>query len=48
MNTTAPALRASGFDDRGLGEGDLIPGLKGIARADLPRLLDDYDQVWHW
>ncbi len=35
-------------DDRGLGEGDLIPGLKGIARSDLPRLLDDYDQVWHW
>ncbi|MFQ5958944.1 MAG: hypothetical protein ACE5LF_06195 [Alphaproteobacteria bacterium] len=35
-------------DDRGLGEGDLISGLKGIARADLPKLLEGYDQVWHW
>lgn len=33
---------------RGLQERDLIPGLKLVSRADLPRLFERYDQVWHW
>ena len=34
--------------DRGLEEGDLIGGLKSVSRAEIPRLLAAYDQVWHW
>jgi sulfur relay (sulfurtransferase) DsrF/TusC family protein len=34
--------------DRGLELGDLIPGVEAIARARLPRLIGEYDQVWHW
>lgn len=35
-------------DERGLSDGDLIWGIKKVARADLPELLDRHDQVWHW
>jgi intracellular sulfur oxidation DsrE/DsrF family protein len=34
--------------DRGLSAGELIDGLKPVSRSDLPGLLDNYDQVWHW
>ncbi len=34
--------------DRGLADSDLIDGLKAISRSDLPGLLGQYDQVWHW
>ena len=34
--------------DRGIGGGDTISGLKPVARAGLAKLVDDYDQVWHW
>ena len=33
---------------RGLTLPDLIPGLKPVATAALPRLFAAYDQVWHW
>ena len=33
---------------RGLAPGDLLPGLKPVATAALPRLFAAYDQVWHW
>jgi sulfur relay (sulfurtransferase) DsrF/TusC family protein len=36
------------LSDRGVSSGDLIDGLKPVARSDLPGLLDNYDQVWHW
>lgn len=35
-------------DERGLSDGDLIWGIKKVARTDLPELLDRHDQVWHW
>lgn len=35
-------------DERGLSDGDLIWGIKKVARTDLPELLDQHDQVWHW
>ena len=34
--------------DRGLERSDLVDGIKGIARAELPKLLTHYDQVWRW
>ena len=34
--------------DRGLSEGDLVTGVKKIARADIPALLDQHHQIWPW
>jgi sulfur relay (sulfurtransferase) DsrF/TusC family protein len=34
--------------ERGLERGDLIAGLKPVARAGLPKLFASYDQIWHW
>ena len=34
--------------DRGLADSDLIDGLKAISRQEIPGLLAQYDQVWHW
>ncbi len=34
--------------DRGLTAGELIDGPTRIIRADVPKLLDDYDHVWSW
>ncbi len=34
--------------DRGLSAVELIDGLTPVSRSDLPGLLDNYDQVWHW
>jgi sulfur relay (sulfurtransferase) DsrF/TusC family protein len=39
---------AEDLRDRGLERGDLVPGVDGIPRAQLAKLLEDYDQVWHW
>ena len=33
---------------RGLERSDLIDGLKSVSRSGLPKLLESYDQVWHW
>ena len=34
--------------DRGLAPTDIIPEVTGLARADLPTLFREYDQVWQW
>jgi intracellular sulfur oxidation DsrE/DsrF family protein len=34
--------------ERGLERTDLIPGLKPVARAGVPKLFADYHQVWYW
>jgi predicted peroxiredoxin len=34
--------------ERGLSDQDLISGIKKVSRGDLPELLDQHDQVWHW
>jgi sulfur transfer complex TusBCD TusB component (DsrH family) len=34
--------------DRGLLDGDLISGIKKIARKDVPELIDQHEKVWHW
>lgn len=33
---------------RGIDKGELIDGLTSVARADLPKLFSEYDQIWHW
>ncbi len=33
---------------RGITDADLVPGMKSVARADLPKLFEDYGQIWHW
>jgi sulfur transfer complex TusBCD TusB component (DsrH family) len=35
-------------EERGLSERDLISGIKTVTRQDLPGLIDQHDQVWHW
>lgn len=34
--------------ERGLSDGDLISAIKKVRRQDLPELIDEHDQVWHW
>ena len=34
--------------ERGLSDGYLVAGIKKVKRQDLPGLLDQHDQVWHW
>ena len=34
--------------ERGLTDGDLLPGIKKVKRQSLPELFDQHDQVWHW
>lgn len=34
--------------DRGLEQSQLIAGLKPISRGEIPGLMANYDQVWHW
>lgn len=34
--------------ERGLSDGDLVPGMKKVTRRDLPELVDRHDQIWHW
>jgi sulfur relay (sulfurtransferase) DsrF/TusC family protein len=34
--------------ERGLEQDELIDGVSAVSRAALPRLLSDYDQIWHW
>ena len=33
---------------RGLERADLIDGIKGVSRADLPRLFAGYNRIWRW
>jgi sulfur relay (sulfurtransferase) DsrF/TusC family protein len=34
--------------ERGIEEHDLLQGVEKIARSEIPRLFDRYEQVWHW
>lgn len=34
--------------ERGLVDGDFISGIKKVSRKDLPSLIDQHEQVWHW
>ena len=35
-------------EERGLSDRDLISEIKKVTRQDLPGLIDQHDQVWHW
>ena len=34
--------------ERGIGDDRVIGGVKGIARSELPALVDEFEQVWRW
>lgn len=34
--------------ERGIAEGDVWTGAENIGRSELPALLEQFDQVWHW
>lgn len=34
--------------ERGLTDGDFISGVRKVSRKELPSLVDQHDQVWHW
>jgi sulfur relay (sulfurtransferase) DsrF/TusC family protein len=34
--------------DRGLEDEELIGGVKMIRKAEVPKLLQEHDRVWHW
>ena len=34
--------------ERGIEANELIEGVEAVQRAGIPRLFDQYDQVWHW
>jgi sulfur relay (sulfurtransferase) DsrF/TusC family protein len=34
--------------ERGLSSQNLLAGIEKVSRKDLPQLIDQYDQVWHW
>jgi sulfur relay (sulfurtransferase) DsrF/TusC family protein len=36
------------LEERGLLDAALIPSVKVVERADLPRLFDEYPRVWKW
>jgi len=36
------------LEERGIAERDLVDGVKGLSRRELPGLLAGFDHVWHW
>jgi intracellular sulfur oxidation DsrE/DsrF family protein len=36
------------LDERGINEQDLVDGVKGVSRRELPGILGGFDHVWHW
>jgi sulfur transfer complex TusBCD TusB component (DsrH family) len=36
------------LETRGLRDAERVGGVRAIARAELPRLADQHDHVWHW
>jgi predicted peroxiredoxin len=34
--------------ERGIAESDLVDGVKPVAQREVPGLIDQFDQVWHW
>jgi hypothetical protein len=36
------------LEDRGIGKGSLIAGLKPVPRDRIAALFGEFDQVWHW
>lgn len=34
--------------ERGLEKSELVSGVTSVSRAGLPKLMGEYDQIWHW
>jgi sulfur relay (sulfurtransferase) DsrF/TusC family protein len=34
--------------ERGIGEDELIPGVRVMGRSELGKLVDQFDTVWNW
>lgn len=34
--------------ERGLSEAEMISGVQKVSKDSVPKMLDQYDQVWHW
>ncbi|MBI3304497.1 MAG: DsrE family protein, partial [Deltaproteobacteria bacterium] len=34
--------------ERGLVEEELVSGVQQVSRSTLPKLLDQFDHIWHW
>ncbi len=34
--------------DRGLLDAEFVQGIERVSKRDLPRMLDRFDQIWHW
>ena len=34
--------------ERGIAEDRMVDGLKAVSRKELPGLVDEFEQVWHW
>ncbi len=48
-NAGAPVyVVAEDLADRGISADDLCDGVQTVARADLAKLFDDHDAIWHW
>ena len=48
-NAGAPVyVVAEDLADRGIAAADLCDGVQTVARADLAKLFDDHDAIWHW
>ena len=39
---------AEDLADRGIDDSSIIGGVQPVTRAELPRLLNEHDQIWHW
>ncbi len=35
-------------EERGLGDDEFVSGVQKVSRSELPRLLDQFDHIWHW
>lgn len=35
-------------EERGIHENKFVDGIKPVGRSELPSILEEYDQVWHW
>lgn len=48
-NSGAPVyVVAEDLADRGISTDDLCEGVQTVSRADLAKLFDDHDSIWHW
>lgn len=35
-------------EERGIGDEEFVSGVQKVHQSELPRLLDQFDHIWHW